>query len=62
MDFLEKKNSFDILVRNHLGIPLLAKVILCLGFFKVDYGKPLAIIEGYNTGSVIHFKRLLHYF
>ncbi|KAI5677159.1 hypothetical protein M9H77_08109 [Catharanthus roseus] len=28
-------------------------------FMKVDYGKPLAIIEGYNTGSVIHFKRWL---
>lgn len=38
-------------MRNHLGIPLLAKAIPRMGRFTVEYGELLAIIEGCSIGS-----------
>lgn len=47
----DDKIGIGIIVRNHLGTLLLAKIVAHMWRFRVDYGELLAIIEGYVTGS-----------
>lgn len=47
--FVEGKISIGILIRNHLGVPLLAKVVPRYGSFLVDFGE-LGIKKGYILG------------
>lgn len=51
VSFSEGKMGIDVLVRNHLGIPLLGKTTPHLGRYSVDYGELLVIIEGCIIGS-----------
>lgn len=45
--FSEHKIGIGILVRNHLGIPFLAKALSPRGRYVVDYGELMGIIESY---------------
>lgn len=51
MAYPKDKIGIGIFVRNHLGIPQLAKIIPRIGHFKIGYGKVLGIIEGHVIGS-----------
>lgn len=42
--FFEVKIGISILIRNHLGVPSLSKVVPRLGRYSVDYGELLGII------------------
>lgn len=48
------ENKIDIgIVRNHLGIHLLAKCIPGHGHFSFDFGKLLGTIESYMISSLL---------
>lgn len=49
ISFTLVKIGIGTLVRNHLGVPLLAKAIPRVGHFDVDYRELLGIIEGYSA-------------
>ncbi|KAI5648255.1 hypothetical protein M9H77_34260 [Catharanthus roseus] len=51
ISFSENKISIGILVRNNLGIHVLARALHHIKCFTVDYGEPIGIIEGYVIGS-----------
>lgn len=53
MAFSDHKIGTGILVCNHLGIPLLGKVMPRMSHFKISYGELLAIIKGYVSGSIL---------
>lgn len=61
LKLLSKKErlSIAILVRNHLGIPQLAKPVPHTGSYAIDYGELLSIIEGYTVGMVLSEMLLL---
>lgn len=47
--FLEGKFDIEILVRNHLGISILAKFVPRNRWFVINYGKLVGVIEGYTV-------------
>lgn len=49
--FAESRIGIDIIVCNHLDIPLLAKAMTREGKFSIEYGELLGAIESYVVGS-----------
>lgn len=56
------KNGISIVVHNYMGIPLLAKVMLHMGSFSMEYGEFMGIIEEYVVGSSLDDLKMTHFY